>query len=402
VSVLTGLAVAAAGLLPVLSAAPAYADELCRPGTGVSVALGYSLQPCVYQDSSGVIHAKVTSTGGVLPVRLFVEVGESTNGGPVQWLPSTLTDSATNAGDHAGYVATPRQTNIAYSSLVSPVHAVPNTVYFAKAYLTWFGFTYGDVEAGPLYTSGNPGGGTTWTTSGEPTVGKLYYHLGPVHWNCTGTVIGTDIVATAGHCIYNSTGNAFGGPPGIWLPAPTPDKFVPNDNSGGGHAAWSVQASYIPSHWYRQHAPDADFGLYVIKPRSDGAHIGDVVGIHKWTVSNGVNVPSIPTYTIGYPSDYNDPRACNAPATRFDGDNSQVKIDCTYADGGSGGPLSDSTGIAYANIGGFQQGGDNAYPSYGVVWNSDFLTMVINAEHGSGTAAAGPATTMRVTGTAAH
>ncbi|WP_438296304.1 trypsin-like peptidase domain-containing protein [Streptomyces sp. HUAS TT7] len=248
-------------------------------------------------------------------------------------------------------------------------------------------------------------GGTTRTTSGEPTVGKLYYHLGPVHWNCTGTVIGPDIVATAGHCIYNSTNHAFGGPPGIWVNAPTPDKFVPNDNSSGQHAAWSVQSiGYVTRHWHDGHAPDADFGVYVIKPRSDGAHIGNVVGIHKWKTSQGVNAASTPTYTIGYPHDYKDPRACNAPATRFNGDNSQLELNCTFADGGSGGPLSDSTGTAYAGIGGFQQGGVNPFPSYGVVWNSAFAGLVAYAESGgkgNTVAGAGSAAPVPVTA-AAH
>jgi V8-like Glu-specific endopeptidase len=236
-------------------------------------------------------------------------------------------------------------------------------------------------------------GGTTYSTSGEPTVGKLYYHLGPQHWNCTGTVIGRDIVATAGHCIYNSTRHAFGGPPGIWRNAPTPDKFVPNDNSTGTHAAWSVWGiAFVTKHWHHDHAPDADFGIYVIKPRSDGAHIGDVVGTHKWTTLPGVNVASIPTHTIGYPQDFEDPRACDAPATRFNGDNSQLELNCTFADGGSGGPLTDrSTGAAYASIGGFQQGGVSSFPSYAVVWNSAFKSLVTYLEGGpAGVGSAAP------------
>ncbi|WP_042424710.1 trypsin-like serine peptidase [Streptacidiphilus anmyonensis] len=250
-------------------------------------------------------------------------------------------------------------------------------------------------------------GGSTFTTSGEPTVGKLYYDVLGYKWNCTGTVIGRDIVATAGHCIYNDFRDASGfswAPPGLWVEAPPPYQFVPNDNSAGPHAAWHVTGQpVIPLHWARQHAPDADFGVYTIAPRSDGAHIGDVVGIHPWRVSKGVSAGSTPTYTIGYPHDFKDPQACNAPAIRFNGDNSQLELSCTFADGASGGPLSDRAGFAYANIGGFQQGGVNSFPSYGVVWNREFLIMVLTAEQGGGTVVSGShGTSMRVAGTSAH
>ncbi|RAG86418.1 hypothetical protein DN069_06275 [Streptacidiphilus pinicola] len=247
-----------------------------------------------------------------------------------------------------------------------------------------------------------PGGGTTYSTSGEKTVGKLYYHIpGIASWNCTGTVIGRDIVATAGHCIFNDYKKALGLPwwtplPSGWFNGPSPDKFVPNDNSQGGHVAWSVQhTAYVDEHWHGDHAPDADFGIYVIAPRN-GVHIGDVTGTHPWKVSNGVNAASTPTHTIGYPHDFQDPRACDSPAVRFNGDNSQVRIDCVYADGGSGGPLS-SGGIAYANIGGFQQGGSNAYPSYGVVWNSAFgglVSWLNGGPAGRGSAAPVPVTSL--------
>ncbi|WP_030240313.1 trypsin-like serine peptidase [Streptomyces sp. NRRL S-350] len=382
----------AGGLLPVLGATPAHAnDEVCRPGSGVAVAFGYTLQPCVYQDSDGVIHAKVTSTGGTTDVRLFVQIGTRYNGGSVAWQDSTLTDSATNAGDHVGFRTTPGTDNVAYSSLVNRFVAAPNTTYYARAYLTDSGTRYGDVEAGPIGAGGTPSdGGSTWTTRGEPTVGKLYYHLGPVQWNCTGTVIAVDLVATAGHCIYNSTGHAFGGPPGLWLNAPSPDRFVPNDNSsGGGVGSWYAQdTGWVTKGWHDYHAADYDFGVYRIKPRStDGAYIGNVVGTHRWKVSSGVSAASTPTYTVGYPGDYSDPRACNAPATRFNGDNSQLRLSCTFADGASGGPLSDSTGTAYANVGGYEQGGSSSYPSYGVVWNSAFDNLVRYLETGGNTSA---------------
>jgi hypothetical protein len=134
---------------------PADGDISCRlDGTGwVTVAFDWQVLPCVYQGPDRQVHAKVNARGGSTDVRLFTEIGIKRGSDPVQWDDSTLSDSQTDNGDHAGFLASPTldgNTVVAYSSPSSGLAPESNAQYFAKSYLSESGHLYGDVEAGPI------------------------------------------------------------------------------------------------------------------------------------------------------------------------------------------------------------------------------------------------------------
>jgi hypothetical protein len=399
IAAVTAVLLALAVLVAVPSPAHANAgDNVCRDKGWSPVAFGWELLPCVYQDSGGNVHAKVNARGGSTDVLIFAEIGVKRGGDPVQWYDWTRTDSSTDARDNAGLHVWPTSggnTVAAYSSTSAGLKPDNNVQYFAKAFLSESGHPYGDVEAGPV-SQGQlpPPQGTSWIVPGRPTVGILNYHvtLGPwtYHFNCTGTVLNTpgrDVVATAGHCMFNDL-KRMGYKVHLWMEFALPDSFIPMQQGGTApYGVWQVKSKYMDPRWRNGQHPDADFGAYVIQPNAQGQRIQDVVGGQQWSSSIRTNT-WLNTYTVAYPgaggaNTHGWALACNAPGVRFNGDSSQLQLNCpNYVDGVSGSALTTS-GVAYAIIAGYHEGGNvGEAMSYGNIFNGEFQTLMNQASNG--------------------
>ncbi|WP_104819888.1 hypothetical protein [Kitasatospora sp. MMS16-BH015] len=132
-------ALAAAATVAGVGTASAHpGDNVCRSPITVQ---GYSLQPCVYQDSSGYLHGKVIATGGSTDVYLHIQIGyRCGTSGAVNWTPGTDTSTKIWPGGATLYT---------YPS--SGVGAFSGCQEFSKTWVVNNGIAYGDVEAGPIY-----------------------------------------------------------------------------------------------------------------------------------------------------------------------------------------------------------------------------------------------------------
>ncbi|WP_407986374.1 hypothetical protein [Kitasatospora sp. CMC57] len=132
-------ALAAAATVTGVGTASAHpGDNVCRYAP-VTVQ-GYSLLPCVYQDSSGYLHGKVIATGGSTDVYLHVQIGyRCGTSGAVNWTPGTNTT----------VLMWPGGTTL-YTVPSGGVGAFPGCQEFSKTWVVNNGIAYGDVEAGPI------------------------------------------------------------------------------------------------------------------------------------------------------------------------------------------------------------------------------------------------------------
>ncbi|WP_441251408.1 hypothetical protein [Kitasatospora sp. McL0602] len=218
-------------------------------------------------------------------------------------------------------------------------------------------------------------------TTGLPTVGALFFDVGPVHERCTGTVINTgsrNVVATAGHCLWNKLVS--------WLPAtvmPTP-VFVPGYHDGQSpYGKWSVKTRYYASSWRNNLNPDYDYGFIVLND-SNGKRVQDVVGANAWRTDAGsANQVEI----TGYPDNRDQPLQCFTSTSKYANYASQLVFPCDNFHTGVSGSLlmqnfgaSDpTTGTAIASLGGYQEGGNTDNVSYAVLWNSSTAALINSA-----------------------
>ncbi|MER7755675.1 hypothetical protein [Kitasatospora sp. NPDC097643] len=223
-----------------------------------------------------------------------------------------------------------------------------------------------------------------WPTNGLPSVGALFFNVGPIHERCTGTVINTgtgNIIATAGHCIWNRMAS--------WLP-PTPmpnPVFVPGYHNGQApYGKWSVKSRYIATAWKKNLHPDYDYGFIVLN-KSNGRRIQDVVGANGWRTNAGY---SNWVEITGYPDNRDQPLQCFAWTRQANNWMWQLIFPCdNFHTGVSGSLLLENygrqipqLGVAVASLGGYQQGGNSDNTSYAVLWNGNTAALINAAVRG--------------------
>ncbi len=221
-------------------------------------------------------------------------------------------------------------------------------------------------------------------TTGLPTVGALFFDVGPIHERCTGTVISTgsrNVIATAGHCLWNRLTN--------WLPAtvmPTP-VFVPGYHDGQApYGKWSVRTRYYATAWKKNLNPDYDYGFIVLNDLN-GRRIQDAVGANAWRTDAGTDNQAEIT---AYPDNRDQPLRCDTRTQKYGACASQLVFPCdNFHTGVSGsllmqdfGSTDPQLGTAFASLGGYQQGGNTDNTSYAVLWNSGTAALVNSAVSG--------------------
>ncbi|AUG78427.1 hypothetical protein CFP65_3638 [Kitasatospora sp. MMS16-BH015] len=224
----------------------------------------------------------------------------------------------------------------------------------------------------------------TTPTTGLPTVGALFFDVGPVHERCTGTVINTgsrNVIATAGHCLWNRLTS--------WLPAtvmPTP-VFVPGYHDGQSpYGKWTVKTRYYASAWRNNLNPDYDFGFIVLNDLN-GKRVQDVVGGNAWRTDAG---SSNSVEITGYPDNRDQPLQCFTSTQKYGSYASQLVFPCDNFHTGVSGSLlmqgfnspAAGLGTAIASLGGYQEGGNTDNTSYAVLWNGSTATLINSAVNG--------------------
>jgi V8-like Glu-specific endopeptidase len=195
--------------------------------------------------------------------------------------------------------------------------------------------------------------------------------------HCTGSVVSSpegDIVVTAAHCVYNSSG------------AETDLAFVPAyDNGSMPYGVWDVSAVYVASQWVSDRNPDYDVAFIVVHKSGSSTPIQHVVGSDTLAVDQPYT--SLTT-VIGYPSDTNEPITCTNYTSEFS--STQLQFDCDdYPGGTSGSPFltdvdSDTGfGTVVGVLGGYETGGDGPNVSYSVHFTDWVSRLLAQAEAGS-------------------
>jgi len=237
------------------------------------------------------------------------------------------------------------------------------------------------------FASGSPMGVSTPLAgapfSGVPQVGALFGTSsgsidGQGHY-CSGSVVNSpegDIVVTAAHCVYDSSG------------VYTDIAFVPGYHDGQDpYGVWIPSAVVVAPQWASDSDPDYDVAFLVVHEEGSSSKIQDVVGSDQLQVRPGYTGL---TQVIGYPESTERPIACTNFTKQFT-DSSlaspEMEFDCAdFTSGTSGGPfLQDvdaNTGLGevVGVVGGYQAGGDTAGVSYAAYFGDWVGSLYTQAE----------------------
>ena len=173
----------------------------------------------------------------------------------------------------------------------------------------------GGAGQAPKRTTGTVGASTGTTQPASPAkkstfgfVNKPYPMIGRIwsmvdgRWRvkCSGTVVSTDLVLTAGHCVTDShNGNAYLERI-AFVPGQTwddPNSADPNDIRAP-YGVWEARNWWAPDSYRKADGPD--WGLIEIQPHGS-EHIGNRVG--SWKVATGVSLsPGQRVWLAGYPA----------------------------------------------------------------------------------------------------
>ncbi|MFD7031374.1 trypsin-like serine peptidase [Streptomyces sp. NPDC059917] len=159
------------------------------------------------------------------------------------------------------------------------------------------------------------------------TVGRIYV-TGGQDAACTATVVGTNTVVTAAHCVRTSL------PDGSSQTA-TWDKnlyFVPGYRDGQSpHGGFTVRRVHMAEDWQ---ADGNDVAMLEMNPAADGRTVSAVVGAQK--IAFGTK-PGSPTHQFGYPYT-SRVLHCEGRGTRPRDAPQFFRIPCLMGVGSSGGP----------------------------------------------------------------
>jgi V8-like Glu-specific endopeptidase len=194
-------------------------------------------------------------------------------------------------------------------------------------------------------------------TTPMQAVGRLFYRT-PAGGNsfCSASVVATNVIITAAHCIQNGANGAYN----------NTFSFVPAVNGTsrpyGSFAARSISVwngwaspSYRCTAGTGCHGYQAmDYAFITLQPNAAGYNVGQYTGAFGlWP-----NAPSGNIYLLGYPGEgswasrQNTPYHCQAPIQRYSRyveDRYDVGLSCYNTGGSSGGPwfLRGSNGVMY-------------------------------------------------------
>ena len=344
---------------------------LAVAGAGVIAVAAAVLWPTVQRHGNT---AYAQSSGGVIPIP-----SADADAAASYWA-SHLTSSASTTPDPPqgaaplGSTALPNPTAIATGSA--------GTATASAAAGTGTANQFGaNAAAGSAMTVSNPLSGSAF--DGVPQVGAIFSTAdgsisGEGHY-CTGSVVNSpegDIIATAAHCVYDSSG------------VYTDIAFVPGYHDGQDpYGVWIPSAVVVAPQWASSSDPNYDVAFVVVHEEDSSSKLQDVVG--------GDDLGLDPSYTgltqvIGYPESTEEPVTCTNDTAEFTDPSlttPQLQFPCgNYPGGTSGGPFLQSVdsntqlGTIVGLIGGYEAGGDSPNVSYSVYFTDWTGSLFAQAE----------------------
>jgi Trypsin-like peptidase domain len=140
-----------------------------------------------------------------------------------------------------------------------------------------------------------------WPSQTLANVGRLYAmnaDLTRVLSTCSATVVARNVVLTAGHCVSQPNGAYW--PNLLFVPGQTWNASNPH-NIVAPYGVWQANNWWARDDFRKGTSRDLDWGLIEMKPRSDGALIGDVTGSSSIQVGITYN-QGARIYSMGYPA----------------------------------------------------------------------------------------------------
>jgi len=236
------------------------------------------------------------------------------------------------------------------------------------------------ASSAPMTVS-NPLTGSSF--GGVPQVGAMFSTengsiSGQGHY-CTGSVVNSpegDIVVTAAHCVYDSSG------------VYTDLAFVPGYHDGQDpYGVWIPSAVVVAPQWASSSDPNSDVAFMVVHEQDSPTKIQDVVGGDDLGLNPGYTGL---TQVVGYPESTEEPITCTNNTAEFTDPSlttPQLEFDCAnYPGGTSGGPFLQSVdsntelGTVVGVIGGYEAGGDSPDVSYSVYFGDWVGSLFAQAE----------------------
>lgn len=213
--------------------------------------------------------------------------------------------------------------------------------------------------------------GAMFSTSDGSISGQGHY--------CSGSVVNSpegDIVVTAAHCVYDSSG------------VYTDIAFVPGYHDGQDpYGVWIPSAVIVPPQWTSTSDPNYDVAFLIVHEEGSATKIQDMVGGDDLGLAPGyANL----TQVVGYPESTEEPVSCTNYTSQFSDPSlstPQLEFDCdNYPGGTSGGPFlqnvdtSTALGTVVGVIGGYEAGGDAPNVSYSVYFTDWVGSLFAQAE----------------------
>ena len=175
----------------------------------------------------------------------------------------------------------------------------------------------------------------TWTTSlPYRRIAKLIITFPTSSGGCTGWFIGPHTVATAGHCVYNSS---YGGWATSITVVPGMDSSATTTEPYGRQTSTSFRSV---EGWTNSGLGEYDYGV-IILPNDD---LGEDVGTWEWRNYTETYLESLTGTITGYPGDktYGTMWKDSDPIKNVTANNINYQIDT--AGGQSGSPIYNDTG----------------------------------------------------------
>ncbi|WP_199035385.1 trypsin-like serine peptidase [Glycomyces salinus] len=194
-----------------------------------------------------------------------------------------------------------------------------------------------------------PDGGVDTQVDHSYATGRMFFNQDGGSYSCSASAVSSgnqSVVLTAGHCLHAGNGSASS-----WS---TNVIFIPGYNNGNRpRGTWNgiYATENVFSSWYSSGNLQRDVGMYLVSPNSSGQNLTQVTGGHGLSTGQGYGHE---LHVIGYPQNHDNNQIqwhCWGDVSRAGLFNPQVRLDCDFNFGASGGPWLMNYSSVYTGLG---------------------------------------------------